>query len=141
MDEDRCMLFSFTTGGVAAAVMHFLCAVSGWCCLVFPLFSLLIFLLERNQTVRVACLHTGVVSLSAAVLEAVPTLIWLIILGISHGEGALFVIVTVLYIAIMLIVFTVLLAVEVTCGIKSLRKEPIEVPFISAWVVKLAGKL
>lgn len=141
MDDDRCSLFSFTTGNVIAAVLHFMCALSGWCCIVFPVFSLLIFLLERNQTSRVACLHTGIISVAAAALEFIPTVIWLICLGVSHGEGAVFVILTVLYVAVMFIIAVVLLAVEVTCGVKSLRKEPAEVPFISAWVVKLAGKL
>ena len=141
MEEEKCTLFSFTTGNVFAAVMHFLCAVSGWCCLVFPIFSILLFIVERNARARVACLHTAVISLAAAVLGFIPTVIWLIVFGASKGEGAFFVIVTVLFFGILLILGAVLLAVELTCGFKSLKGEPVEVPLITSWVAKIAKKI
>lgn len=141
MDEERCTLFSFTTGWVVAAVLHFMCALSGCCCLMFPVVSALIFLLEKNPNVKYACLHTGIVSLLAAAIEAVPTIIWLIMLAIFKGQGAVFTIITVLYIGVMLMIFAVLLAVEGACGVKSLKKEPVELPYVSGWIVKLAAKL
>lgn len=141
IEEERCTLFSFTTGNVFAAALHFLCAVSGVWCLVFPLLSILLFLLEKNVKARVACLHTAVTSLFAAALGFLPTIFWLIVLGASKGQGAFFVIVTVLFAGIMLIIGIVLLAVEVTCGIKSLRDEPIEVPLVTSIVAKIAKRL
>ncbi|MBQ4448582.1 MAG: hypothetical protein II897_09895 [Clostridia bacterium] len=141
MDEEKCTLFSFMTGGVFAAVLHFICAVSFWCCLVFPLLSLLLFLLERNSEARVACLHTGVISLAAAVLAAVPVILWLIIRAATHAAGMFYIICTVLFVGIMLIIAFTLFAVEVTCAVRSLKKQPVEVPFISNWVRSLAHKL
>ncbi|MBO4384064.1 MAG: hypothetical protein J5854_01420 [Clostridia bacterium] len=141
MEEERCTLFSFAAGNVFAAVLHFLCAVSGVWCLVFPLLSILLFLLEKNAKARVACIHTAVVSLMTAILGFLPTIVWLIVLGASKGQGAFFVIVTVLFAGIMMILGIVLLAVEVTCGIKSLRDEPIEVPLVTSIVAKIAKRL
>lgn len=141
MEEERCTLFSFTNGSVFAAALHFLCAVSGVWCLVFPLLSILLFLLEKNAKARVACLHTAVISLMTAALGFIPTIVWLIVLGASKGQGAFFVIVTVLFAGIMMILGIVLLAVEVTCGIKSLKDEPIEVPLVTSIVAKIAKRL
>ena len=105
MDEDnRCTLFSFMTGNTFAAVLHFICAFSGWCALVFPLFSALMFVLEKHPAARVACLHTGVISLAVAAVDFVPTLFWLIVLAATHGEGAFFVICTLFFAAILLMV-------------------------------------
>lgn len=141
MEDNRCTLFSFTTGNVFAAVMHFLCAVSGVFCIVFPLLSVIFFLLEKNAEARVACMHTAVTSLAASVLGFLPTVFWLIILGATKGNGAFFVICTIIFVGILLVIGIVLLAVEITCGIKSLRKEPVEVPFITSWVAKIAKKI
>lgn len=141
MNEDRCTLFTFLTGNVFAAILHLLCAVSFWCCLVFPLLSLLLFLIERNSAARSACLHTGIISLVFAALAAIPVILWLIIRAASHANGAFYVICTVLFAAIMLILGFTLLVIEVSCAVKSLKGEPVEVPFISNWVAKLAEKL
>lgn len=141
MNEERCTLFTFLTGNVFAAILHLLCAVSFWCCLVFPLLSLLLFLIERNSAARSACLHTGIISLVFAALAAIPVILWLIIRAASHANGAFYVICTVLFAAIMLILGFTLLVVEVSCAVKSLKGEPVEVPFISNWVAKLAEKL
>lgn len=141
MEDEKCTLFSFLTGGGFAAVLHFLCAVSGWCALVFPLLPLLLFLLERNGKARVACIHTGLVALVTAALSAVPIILWLIIRAASHATGAFYVICTVLFVGVMLIIWFALLAVEVTCAVKSLRGQPVEVPFITNWVERLAGRL
>lgn len=141
MNEDRCTLFTFLTGNAFAAVLHFLCALSGWCCLVFPILPLFLFLLERNSAARRACLHTGIISLAAAALEFVPVMLWLIIRAATHASGAFYVICTILFVGVMAILFFLLLAIEVTCGIRSIRNEEAEVPFISAWVEKLANRL
>ena len=141
MNEERCTLFTFLTGNVFAAILHLLCAVSFWCCLVFPLLSLLLFLIERNSAARSACLHTGIISLVFAALAAIPVILWLIIRAASHANGAFYVICTVLFAAIMLILGFTLLVIEVSCAVKSLKGEPVEVPFISNWVAKLAEKL
>ena len=141
MNEDRCTLFSFLTGNVFAAILHFLCAASFWCCLVFPVLSLLLFLIERHPEARRACLHTGVISLTFAVLAAIPVILWLIIRAASHANGAFYVIATVLFTAIMLILAFTLLIIEVACAVKSLKGEPVEVPFITNWVAKIAEKL
>ena len=141
MSEEKCTLFTFLTGNVFAAILHFLCAVSFWCCLVFPLFSLLLFLVERNPAARAACIHTGVISLTAAVLSAVPVILWLIIRAATHASGAFYVICTVLFTGIMLIIAVTLLVVEVACAVKSLKGEPVEVPVITNWVSSIASKL
>lgn len=141
MSEEKCTLFTFLTGNVFAAILHFLCAVSFWCCLVFPLLSLLLFLIERNSGARAACLHTGVISLAAAVIAAVPVILWLIIRAATHASGAFYVICTVLFTGIMLIIAFTLLVVEVSCAVKSLKGEPVEVPFITNWVSALAEKI
>lgn len=141
MSEERCTLFTFLTGNVFAAILHFICAVSGWCCLVFPLLSLFLFLLERNREARAACLHTAVISFATAVLSFVPVLLWLIIRAATHASGAFYVICTVLFAGVMLILFFLLLIVEISCGVRSLRGEPVEVPFITAWTAKIANKL
>lgn len=141
MEEERCTLFSFTTSWVAAAVLHFACALSGPVCLVFPVIPAAVFLLERNPYVKLACVHAGVVALLAAAAEAVPTVIWLILLAILRGQGAVFTIITVLYIGLMGMIFLALAAVEGACGAKSLRKEPVELPYITPWVMKIAAKL
>lgn len=141
MEEEKCTLFSFFTGGVFAAVLHFICAVSGWCCLVFPLLSLLLFLVEKNPKARVACIHTGVVSLVTAALAVVPVILWLIIRAATHASGAFYVICTVLFVAVCLIICFTLFVIEVSCGVKSLKGEPVEVPFITNWVAAVAEKL
>ena len=141
MEEDRCTLFSFLTGNVFAAILHILCGLSGWCCLVFPILPVILFLIEKNPRARVACLHTIVVCVVMDVLAAAPVILWLIIRAITHCSGAFYVFSTVMFAAIMLILWFALLIVEVTCAVKSLKKEPIEIPFITDWVAKLAGKL
>lgn len=141
MSEEKCTLFTFLTGNVFAAILHFLCAVSFWCCLVFPLFSLLLFLIERNNTARAACIHTGVISLAAAVLAFIPVILWLIIRSACHASGAFYVICTILFVGIMLIIGVTLLVVEVACAVKSLKGEPVEVPFITNWVSSIASKI
>jgi hypothetical protein len=141
MEEERCTLFSFTTSWVAAAVLHFMCALSGPVCLVFPVIPAVIFMLEMNPSVKLACVHTAVVALLGAALEAVPTIIWLILLAVFKGSGAVFTIITVLYIGVMVMVFLALIAVEGACGMKTLRKERAELPFITPWVMKIAQKL
>ena len=108
---------------------------------ILPLLSVIFFLLEKNAEARVACMHTAVTSLAASVLGFLPTVFWLIILGATKGNGAFFVICTIIFVGILLVIGIVLLAVEITCGIKSLRKEPVEVPFITSWVAKIAKKI
>ncbi|MBO4562983.1 MAG: hypothetical protein J5772_05165 [Clostridia bacterium] len=141
MEEERCTLFSFLTGNVFAAILHILCGLSGWCCLVFPILPLLLFLLERNPAARAACLHTALIAFSAAVLEFIPTIIWLIIRSATHAAGAFYTICTVLYVGLLLAIWFALLAVEIACAVKSLKGEPVEVPFITAWVAKIASKM
>ncbi|MBQ1520344.1 MAG: hypothetical protein IIZ56_02590 [Clostridia bacterium] len=141
MEEDRCTLFSFMTGNVFAAVLHILCGLSGWCCLVFPLLSVILFLVEKNGRARVACLHTIVVCVVCDVLAFVPVVLWLIIRAITHCEGVFYVFCTVMFAAVMLILWFALLAIQITCAVKSLKGEPVEVPFITAWVAKLAAKV
>ena len=141
MEEERCTMFSFMTGHVFAAVLHFLCAVSAWCCPVFPILPIVLFLLERNRIARVACIHTVLVCLVMDVLAFVPVILWLIIRACTHASGAFYVICTVLFAAVLLILGFILLIVEVTCGVKSLKKEPVIVPFITGWVAKLSEKL
>ena len=140
MEEDRCTLFSFLSGSVLAGILHVLCGLSGWCCLVFPLFSVIIFLIEKNPRVRIACIHTVVVCVVVDVLAIAPILLWLIIRGITHCAGAFYVFCTVMFAAVMLILWFALLIVEVTCAVKSIKHEPIEIPFITDWVNKIAGK-
>lgn len=141
MEDEKCTLFSFLTGGGFAAVLHFLCAFSGWCALVFPLLPLLLFLLERNARARVACIHTGLTALITAALTAIPLILWLIIRAASHASGAFYVICTVLFVGVMLIIWFALAAVEITCAVKSLRGQPVEVPFITDWVAGIAQKI
>ena len=141
MEEDRCTLFSFLTGNVFAAVLHLLCGLSGWCCLVFPLLPVLLFIIEKNPRARVACIHTVVICLVADVLAAAPIIIWLIIRAITHCSGGFYIFCTVMFAAVMLILWFALLVVQVTCAVKSLKKEPVEIPFITAWVAKIAQKL
>lgn len=141
MEEEKCTLFSFMTGNVFAAVLHVLCGLSGWCCLVFPLFPIIMFFLEKNPVARVACLHTCVVCLAMDVLSIVPAILWLIIRGITHASGVFYVFCTVMFAAIILILWFIMLAVEITCAIKCIRKQPVEVPFITGWVEKIANKI
>ena len=141
MEEERCMLFSFLTGNVFAAILHFICAVSGWCCLVFPILSAILFLLERNGKARAACIHTGLISLVTAALAAVPLILWLIIRGVTHASGAFYVVCTVLFAGAAALICFALFVVEIACGVKSLKGEPVEVPFITGWVVGIAEKL
>ena len=141
MENDKCTLFSFMTGGVFAAVLHFLCAFSGWCCLVFPILPLLLLIVEKHPAARAACIHTAVISLATAALMFVPLMLWLIIRAASHASGAFYVICTVLFAAIMLILCFAHLAIEVACAVKCLHGEPVEVPVISRWVEKLAYKM
>ena len=141
MEEERCTLFSFTTSFTVAAVLHFMCALSGCFALVFPVIPAVVFFLEGNPSVKLACVHTGVVALIGAALEAVPTILWLILLAVFKGQGAVFAIITLIYIGLMLMVFASLIVVEGSCGMKSLRKERVELPFITPWVMKIAQKL
>ena len=141
MEEEKCTLFSFFTGSVFAAVLHFICAVSGWCCLAFPLLSLLLFLVERDPKARAACIHTGVISLVTAAIAVVPIILWLIIRAATHASGAFYVICTVLFVAVCLIILFAHFAVELSCGVKSLKGQPVEVPFITNWVASLAEKI
>lgn len=141
MENEKCTLFTFITGNVFAAVLHFLCAFSGWCCLVFPILSLILFVVEKHPAARVACLHTAVISLATAALMAVPLIMWLIIRAATHATGAFYVLCTVLFAAIMLILCFALLVIEVACAVKSLKNEPVEVPVITGWVEKLAYKI
>ncbi|MCR5808561.1 MAG: hypothetical protein K6G56_03265 [Clostridiales bacterium] len=141
MENDKCTLFTFMTGNVFAAVLHFLCAFSGWCCLVFPILPLLLLVVERHPKARAACIHTAVISLATAALMVVPLLLWLIIRAATHAAGAFYVICTVLFAAIMLILCFALLVIEVACAVKALHNEPVEVPVISSWVEKLAYKV
>lgn len=140
MDE-KCTLFNFMTGSTFSAVLHILCGLSFWCCPVFPLLSIILFLLERNTEARVACIHTGLISLAAAVLAAVPAVIWLIIRACTHACGVFYVFCTVMFAAVLILIGFVLLAVEVTSGVKSYKKEPVSVPFITPLAAKIAGKL
>lgn len=141
MEEDRCTLFSFMTGNVFAAVLHVLCGLSGWCCLVFPLFPIILFFLEKNGRARVACIHTAIISIAAAVLSAVPTILWVIIKAITHSAGWFYVFCTVMFVATLMIIWFALLVVQVSCAVKSLKNEPVEVPFITNWVAKIAAKI
>lgn len=141
MEEERCTLFSFMTGSTFAAILHFICAVSGWCCLVFPILSAILFLIEREPRARVACIQTGVVCVALDVLMFVPVVLWLIIRAITHAAGVFYVFCTVMFAAVVLILWFAMLAVEVTSAVKSLKHEPIEIPFITAWVEKVASKL
>ena len=141
MEDERCTMFSFMTGHVFAAVLHFLCGLSAWCCPVFPILPIVLFLIERNQQARAACIHTVLVCLVMDVLAFVPVILWLIIRSASHAAGAFYVICTVLFVGVLLILGFILLIVEVTCGVKSLKREPVVVPFITNWVAKLSEKL
>ncbi|MBO6061667.1 MAG: hypothetical protein J6P98_06105 [Clostridia bacterium] len=141
MEEERCTLFSFLTGGGFAAALHFLCAVSGWCALVFPLLPALLFLIERNGKARSACIHTGIISLVTAALCFIPVVLWLIIRAASHASGAFYVICTVLFVAVIAIIWFALLVTEVACAVRSLKGEPVEVPFITSWVARLEDKM
>lgn len=141
MDEERCTLFSFMTGNTFAAILHFLCSVSGWCCFVFPILPLILFFIERDPKARVACIHTGVVCIALDVLLIVPIILWLIIRAITHAAGVFYIFCTVMFAAIVLLLWLALLIVEVTCAVKSLKGEPVEVPFITNWVAKIADKV
>lgn len=141
MEDERCTLFTFMSGSTFAAVLHILCGLSAWCCPVFPILPIILFLLERNSLARVTCVHTAVACVAVEVLAFIPVVLWLIIRGATHAAGAFYVLCTVLFVAVLLILAFVLLAVELTCGIKALKKEPVEVPFITAWTSKLAAKL
>ena len=141
MEEERCTLFSFMTGNTFAAVLHFICSVSGWCCLVFPILPIILFLIERNSKARVACIHTGVVCIVLDVLLIVPIVLWLIIRAITKSSGVFYTFCTVMFAAVVLLLWLALLIVEITCAVKSLKGEPVEVPFISNWVAKIAAKL
>ena len=141
MEDEKCTLFSFMSGNTFAAVLHILCGLSAWCCPVFPILSLLLFLMERNGKARMACIHTAIVCLVMDVLLFIPVILWLIIRSCTHAAGAFYVICTVLFVAVLLLLGFLLLAVELTCGVKSLKKEPVVVPYITAWSAKLAEKL
>ena len=141
MEDERCTLFSFMTGDSFSAALHFLCAVSAWCCPVFPILPAVLFLLERNQKARFTCIHTILMCLAAEALAFVPVILWLIIRGATHACGAFYVICTVMFAAVLLIIAFLLLVIEVTCGVKCLKHEPATVPFITGWAAKLANKL
>ena len=81
------------------------------------------------------------ISFATAVLAAFPTILWLIIRAVTHAAGAFYVICTVLFAGVLVLLFLALLAVEVACAVKCLKKEPVEVPFVTAWVAKLANKM
>lgn len=140
MEENRCTLFSFMSGNVFSAILHFICALSGWCAFVFPILCVILFLIEKEPHARIACIHTGVVCIVLDVLAFVPVVLWLIIRAITGASGVFFVFCTVMFAAIILILWFVLLIVEVTCAVKSLKNEPVEVPFITNWVLKVAEK-
>ncbi len=61
--------------------------------------------------------------------------------GATGASGVFFVFCTVMFAAIILILWFVLLIVEVACAVKSLKNEPVEVPFITNWVLKVAEKV
>ena len=141
MEDERCTLFSFMTGSTFAAILHFICAVSGWCCFVFPILPIILFLIERNPRARVACIHTGVICVVLDLLLIVPAALWLIIRAITHAGGVFYTFCTVMFAAVVLLLWLALLIVEITCAVKSLKGEPVEVPFITNWVSKIAAKL
>ena len=141
MEDERCTLFTFMTGAAFAGVLHILCGLSAWCCPVFPIFSAVLFLLERNTQARIACIHTALISLAVAIMALVPTVIWLIIRSASHASGVFYVFCTIMFAAVLIMLGLLLLAVEVTCGIKSFRKEPVVVPYVTPLAAKIAGKL
>ena len=141
MEQERCTLFTFMTGNTFAAVLHIICGLSAWCCPVFPLFSALLFLLERNVKARIACIHTALVSIAVSLLALVPFVIWLIIRALAHASGLFYSLCTVMFAATLLLLAFVLLVVEVTCGIKSFRDEPVSVPLITPLTAKIAGRI
>lgn len=141
MQDERCTLFTFMTGDTFSAVLHVLCGLSAWCCLVFPIFPAVLFLLERNEKARFACVQTGLISLVAAALAVLPVVLWLIIRAVTHACGAFYVICTVLFAAVLIMLALLLLAVEVTCAVKCSRHEPATVPFITNWAAAIANKL
>ena len=141
MEEDRCTLFTFMSGSTFAAVLHLICGLSAWCCPVFPLFSALLFLLERNTQARIACIHTALVSLAIEILAFVPFILWLIIRGLAHANGIFYGFCTVMFAAVMLLLAFVLLIVEVACCVRSFKNEPVTVPYITPLAAKIAGKI
>ena len=140
MEDERCTLFSFMNGSTFSAVLHIICGLSAWCCPVFPLLPIILFLLERNKLARYTCLHTVVVSLVTAALAFVPVVLWLIIRGATHACGAFYVICTILFAAVLALLAFAMLVVEVACAAKCFRNEPVQVPFIGDWAAKLAAK-
>ena len=141
MEDERCTLFTFLSGNTFAGILHIVCGLSAWCCPVFPLFSAVLFLLERNTQARVACIHTALISLFTTALAFVPFIIWLIIRGIAHASGVFYILCTVMFVAVLILLAFALLIVEVTCGVKSLRGEPVMVPYITQLSAKLAEKI
>ena len=103
MEEERCTLFTFMSGHRFAAALHILCGLSFWCCPVFPLLSIVLFLLERNKQARISCIHTALVCVCLEVMALIPVILWLIIRGVAHASGAFYVICTVMFAAVLLI--------------------------------------
>ena len=141
MEETRCTFFTFLSGSMFAAIVHFACAAAFWCSPVFFILPLVLFFVEEAPEGRVACMHTVVISLLYSVIAAVPVVLWLILKGITHMHGALFVIGTVLFIAVMMILAALLIAIEVTCGIKTMRGERVKVPIVTDIVAAAARKM
>ena len=141
MHETRCNFFTFLSGSMYAAIIHFACAAAFWCSPVFFILPVVLFFIETDPQGRVACMHTVVISLIYSVIAAIPIVLWLILKGITHMHGTLFIIGSVLFIAVMLILAFLLVAIEVTCGVKTMRGERVSVPVVTDIVAAIAKKM
>ena len=141
MEGSRCTFFTFLSGSMYAAIIHFACAAAFWCSPVFFILPLVLFFVEEAPEGRVACMHTVVISLLYSVIASVPVVLWLILKGVTHTHGTLFIIGTVLFAAVMLILAFLLISIEVTCGIKTIKGERVKVPIVTDIVAAIARKM
>ena len=141
MDTGKCTLFTSLSGNMFAAIMHFLCALSLWCCLAFLIVPILFFIIEKNPEARKSCVHAILICLAIILLALLPTIVWLIILAASGGTGVFFIICTVIFALVLLMLMFVFFIIEVVCGVKALRKEPVEIPFISKVAERISHRV
>lgn len=140
MDDNRRTLITSISGNMFAAVMHGLCALSMWCSLIFPIVPIMFLFLEKNKTARRSCIQAIAVCLCNVLLSVVPTVLWLVIYWASKASGTFFVICTVAYALVLLMLCFVFFVVEAVSAIKAYRKEPVEIPYISKLADKFSQK-